>query len=132
LYFAQDRRHKLQEKHPDVKNTDISRMLGEVWRDATEEERQPYVDKEIAAREIYKVDMAKWRKAEETKQDLLRKSNMAPGAPLPYNHMGMYVPGAEQYGFVPPQPYHPYAPMPSPHPMMYGTPMPAPVYAYGK
>ncbi|EEC51899.1 predicted protein, partial [Phaeodactylum tricornutum CCAP 1055/1] len=53
LYFSLGRRSDLKKKHPEIKNTEVSRLLGEMWRSASEEQRKPHVDKEKAEREKY-------------------------------------------------------------------------------
>ncbi len=69
LYFSQGRRQQIKDKNPEMKNTEVSRLLGEQWRNASEEERRPYVDKEKGEREKYKVSIADWRKDYEKKKE---------------------------------------------------------------
>ena len=67
-----------------MKNTQISRILGDMWKNATEDEKRPYVEKEKAEREEYKVAMAKWREEFDAKQEAERKAQqMAYNAPPP-------------------------------------------------
>lgn len=55
-----------------------------MWKDASEAEKLPYVEKEKAEREQYKVAMAKWRKEFEAKQEAERKAqHQAFSAPVP-------------------------------------------------
>lgn len=61
LYYSQVKRSQLKVEHPDVKNTDISRMLGELWRQLPEQERSPHVDREKIERDKYKIAIAAWR-----------------------------------------------------------------------
>lgn len=42
-------------------NTDISRLLGEMWRNFSEREKAPYVEQELKERAIYKEEIKKWR-----------------------------------------------------------------------
>ena len=40
-----------------------------MWRNATEEERRPHIEKEKSEREKYKVAIADWRKDHEAKME---------------------------------------------------------------
>lgn len=43
LKYSKKRRSAVKEQNPDMGNTDVSRLLGEMWRNASEQERAPYV-----------------------------------------------------------------------------------------
>lgn len=43
-----------------MSNTDVSRLLGEKWRDASDEEKLPYRREEEHGRFIYNQEIAKW------------------------------------------------------------------------
>eukprot|EP00538_Stauroneis_constricta_P002448 CAMPEP_0119550732 /NCGR_PEP_ID=MMETSP1352-20130426/4194_1 /TAXON_ID=265584 /ORGANISM="Stauroneis constricta, Strain CCMP1120" /LENGTH=494 /DNA_ID=CAMNT_0007596679 /DNA_START=86 /DNA_END=1570 /DNA_ORIENTATION=- len=73
LYFSQGRRQAVKDKNPDIKNTEVSRILGEMWRSASIEERKPYVDREKADRGKYKIAIAKWRKESEARTKAEKK-----------------------------------------------------------
>jgi len=95
LYFSQDRRRTIKDKNPTLKNTEVSRILGELWRNASDLEKKPHVDREKSERESYKVDIAEWReefgkKVEEQKK--LQAEQSAYVASM-YRHEG----GAYQY-----------------------------------
>ena len=61
LKFSKGRRKTVKEENPDVCNTDVSRLLGEMWRNASEAEKAPYVEAEIEERNKYKDVMQKWK-----------------------------------------------------------------------
>lgn len=61
LKYSQSRRTKVKADNPDMSNTDVSRLLGEMWRNATPRERAPYVEQEEKERAIYKENIRKWR-----------------------------------------------------------------------
>eukprot|EP00980_Cylindrotheca_fusiformis_P003133 scaffold721_cov131-Cylindrotheca_fusiformis.AAC.23 len=61
LKYSQTRRAKVKEDNPDMSNTDVSRLLGEMWRNASSRERSPYVEQEERERAIYKENIRKWR-----------------------------------------------------------------------
>jgi hypothetical protein len=44
-----------------VTKAEVSRVLAEMWKDAPQDKKQPYVDEEGILREKYKIEMAKWR-----------------------------------------------------------------------
>ncbi|GKY95720.1 hypothetical protein MPSEU_000532800 [Mayamaea pseudoterrestris] len=120
LYFAQEHRSQIKHAHPDTKNTDISKQLGEMWRSLTEAVRKPYIDQERTAREQYKIDINEWRKEHEAKVTEERERA----------HVGMGHVYPTQFGYAAEHPYgvmpvHAYAGVHSP----YGRPMPTP-YGY--
>jgi len=43
MVFATAERKKLREKHPEMHNKDISKMLGVQWKKLTAEEKAPYM-----------------------------------------------------------------------------------------
>ena len=94
-----------------MKNTEISRILGDMWKNATDEEKRPYVEKEKAEREEYKVAMASWRKDFEAKQEAERiaqhQAYNAPPIEPPRNHFY-----GDPYSYPPPvthpHMHHPY------------------------
>jgi len=73
LYFSQDKRRQIKEENPTIRNTEVSRILGELWRNASVEEKRPHVEKEKEEREKYKIAIAEWRKDYEKKMEKQRK-----------------------------------------------------------
>ena len=61
LKYSQTRRQKVKQDNPDMSNTDVSRLLGEMWRNASPKERAPYIEQEERERAVYKEDIKKWR-----------------------------------------------------------------------
>jgi len=61
LFFSQGRRSQIKAKNPELKNTEVSKMLGDLWRNCPDDDRRPYVEKEKIEREKYKIAMAKWK-----------------------------------------------------------------------
>lgn len=68
LFFSQDKRRVIKEANPGMRNTEISRVLGEMWKKASAEERAPHIEREAVEREKYKVQMAKWKEEEDVRQ----------------------------------------------------------------
>jgi len=123
LYFSQGRRRKIKEQNPDMKNTEVSRILGEMWRNASEEERRPHVEKEKKERDKYKVAISQWRKEYEAKKaEEQRRQNEAQQAQQqwapPYSQDGVdsNTPpmqySQQPYMNMPPPGYAPYPPQP--------------------
>ena len=77
LLFSQGRRRRVKQENPDMKNTEISSLLGEMWRESTDEERRPFVERELGLREKYKVDLAEWKEKEEERKEEEMKQRKA-------------------------------------------------------
>ncbi len=82
LKYSQKRRTKVKQENPDMSNTDVSRLLGEMWRNATPAERTPYVEEEERERARYKEDIAAWRD-EQAQQNAARRQPHHVDAPEP-------------------------------------------------
>eukprot|EP00551_Chaetoceros_affinis_P020182 CAMPEP_0203717114 /NCGR_PEP_ID=MMETSP0092-20131115/1697_1 /ASSEMBLY_ACC=CAM_ASM_001090 /TAXON_ID=426623 /ORGANISM="Chaetoceros affinis, Strain CCMP159" /LENGTH=437 /DNA_ID=CAMNT_0050595877 /DNA_START=52 /DNA_END=1365 /DNA_ORIENTATION=- len=68
LFFSKERRKAIKDKHPNMKNTEISSILGEQWRNATEEERRPHIEMEQRERLKYRVALEKFNREEEARK----------------------------------------------------------------
>mmetsp|Transcript_7210 Transcript_7210/g.10329 ORF Transcript_7210/g.10329 Transcript_7210/m.10329 type:complete len:421 (-) Transcript_7210:305-1567(-) len=68
LFFSQDKRRKIKEENGGIRNTEVSRVLGEMWKNASDEERKPHIEREARERAKYKTEMATWRKNEEERK----------------------------------------------------------------
>ncbi len=67
LLYSVKKRKEIKKNNPDLKTTDISRMLGRLWRETSEEEKRPYVEREEIERVQYKEKMCAWKKKKEKK-----------------------------------------------------------------
>jgi hypothetical protein len=47
LRFSKSLRNKVKTENPHVDNTDISRLLGHMWRNASDDEKEPYIKQEL-------------------------------------------------------------------------------------
>lgn len=47
LKYSKNRRKVLKAEYADMDNTDVSRLLGEMWRNASEEQKRPFKDTEL-------------------------------------------------------------------------------------
>ena len=70
------KRKELKERNPELKNTEISSILGELWRKTADEEKRPFVQQEEIEREKYKEKMSVWRE-KKAKEDLMKKEREA-------------------------------------------------------
>lgn len=77
LFFSQDKRRVIKEANPGMRNTEISRVLGGMWKKALPEERAPHIEREAAEREKYKVRIAKWRVEEKERTRELEEEQKA-------------------------------------------------------
>jgi len=62
LKYSQTRRKLVRKENPHMSNTDISRLLGEMWRNAGEEEKRSYEEQERKERAKYKKLKEIWSK----------------------------------------------------------------------
>jgi len=61
LNYSRTRRATLIREYPDLKNTVISKLLGQEWKEAPPEVRQPHIDREAVEREDYHRKISAWR-----------------------------------------------------------------------
>lgn len=61
LKYSKDKRKEVKMANPDLNNTDISRLLGQMWNEASDKEKEPYITEELTARAAYKCAIAKFR-----------------------------------------------------------------------
>jgi hypothetical protein len=107
LFYSIGKRQQIKSLHPALKNTEISRVLGEMWRGLSNAERTPFIEKEKDEREKYKVAIAEWRKVAETKRVEERKTQAEHSTSFAMHDPQLY---AGEYG-VPAQ-FLPYPPPP--------------------
>lgn len=112
LYFSQGKRSVLKEQNPSMKNTEVSRLLGEMWRNCTDDEKRPFVDKEKTEREKYKIAMAEWKKDFEAKQEAQRNAQQAAAGANNNPALTHHAPYAYQNPYGEPQYGHAAATMP--------------------
>lgn len=129
LYFSQDRRRDIKEANPGMRNTEISRILGGMWKQAPESERSPHIAKEAEERKKYKIRIADWKSKEEERkkeaQKLLEQQQAMYPPPQQYPPHEQPIPQREDQAYpVQSQQYHPpLVRSESPHP----PPQPEPV-----
>jgi len=57
MFFSNDKRGEVKLQYPDLKVTEISKKLSEVWKQYTAEDKKRYEDMQVADKERYKKDM---------------------------------------------------------------------------
>mmetsp|Transcript_35912 Transcript_35912/g.41027 ORF Transcript_35912/g.41027 Transcript_35912/m.41027 type:complete len:545 (-) Transcript_35912:415-2049(-) len=65
LSFSNSKRSYVKSLHPDARNSDISKILAQMWKDANPEEKQVFIDKEFRLRQNYKLLMSEWKRENE-------------------------------------------------------------------
>ena len=64
LSYSQQMRQTVRSQYPTLKNIDISSVLAQMWRDAAEEVKRPYLEQEQKDRSGYHEKMMKWKEEE--------------------------------------------------------------------
>ena len=67
----------MKQENPNMKNTEISKLLGQQWKEAPQEVRQPHIDREHRERELYKGVIAEWRKQRRKEEACVRQQRIA-------------------------------------------------------
>ena len=94
LYFSQGRRSQIKAANPDLRNTQVSRILGEMWRNLSDEERRPHVDKEKEEREKYKAAVVEWKQENEARLEAQRKAAADHQIQMQQHQLSMNIPDA--------------------------------------
>mmetsp|Transcript_62846 Transcript_62846/g.153005 ORF Transcript_62846/g.153005 Transcript_62846/m.153005 type:complete len:1347 (+) Transcript_62846:632-4672(+) len=62
LAFSNDNRKAVKSVHTEMSNADITRILGQMWKELSAEDRRVYQEKEVLMRNKYKVVLEDWKK----------------------------------------------------------------------
>jgi hypothetical protein len=82
LDYSKTFRSEVIRNNPHVTdNKEISKILGALWRGASDAERQPFVEKELQARSEYKETIAQWRKRRNQEKKHEPPASKPPPAP---------------------------------------------------
>lgn len=65
FFYLDKMRTQIAEQYPEMKMSERSKLLGQMWQKLPQEEKQEHIDKNTAAKEEYKVVMAKYLKDKE-------------------------------------------------------------------
>eukprot|EP00978_Attheya_sp_CCMP212_P009522 scaffold22513_cov57-Attheya_sp.AAC.5 len=61
LSYSNSKRSGVRVKNPTLNNTEISRILATMWKDAPEDERKVHIEREAELRRTYKINLANWQ-----------------------------------------------------------------------
>jgi hypothetical protein len=67
----------LKRENPERKNTEISKLLGELWKKSPAHIRQPHIEREQRERESYKCRIAEWREKRQREEDHAKQQRIA-------------------------------------------------------
>jgi len=103
-----------------MSNTDVSRLLGEMWRSASPSEKKPYVEQEEIERAAYKEEIKQWRQKQAKLDAASRTSHQSvkqhAAAEKPSKKTKQQLPPARNHDhvrvFVEPSAPHAFAPHP--------------------
>lgn len=73
LAFSNLKRAEVKENNPGLGNSERSRVLAKMWKEAPEDERKKYIDNEYKLRQTYKTAIAEWRRNSEGVMQAARK-----------------------------------------------------------
>jgi hypothetical protein len=65
LLYSKKKRQEIKKENPHLKTTEISRMLGQLWKKLPEEDKLPFQKKEALERIQYKKKMDIWKQEQE-------------------------------------------------------------------
>eukprot|EP01036_Dinobryon_divergens_P022251 gene22251-30493_t len=78
LSFSQQMRPVLRDIHPGLRNSELSIVLADKWRAASEEEKRPHLERELRERGVYHDLMNRWKEGErEKEQERVREKAVA-------------------------------------------------------
>ncbi|CDH53379.1 nucleosome binding protein [Lichtheimia corymbifera JMRC:FSU:9682] len=58
MFFSQEQRSTVKEENPEATFGDIGKLLGQKWKELTDEEKKPYQDKAVADKQRYEEEKA--------------------------------------------------------------------------
>lgn len=61
FFFANDKRPEIREQNPDMKITEISKVIGEMWKDTSDEEKAKYQKMADADKDRYAQEMKDYK-----------------------------------------------------------------------
>mmetsp|Transcript_29597 Transcript_29597/g.77642 ORF Transcript_29597/g.77642 Transcript_29597/m.77642 type:complete len:263 (-) Transcript_29597:1092-1880(-) len=101
MIFAREFRAEMRERHPNIDNKDISKMLGKEWKTLSADKKKTYYDKAAAVAEQHKKDHPDWkfvrappRKGKSKKAETLSPSGRKPRSPSSAKKAGADSEGA--------------------------------------
>jgi len=74
LSFSNANRAEIKVRYPGISNTEASKVLARMWKEAPEEEKRDHIEREAELRQVYKVEMAAWKEKTKREEDAARQS----------------------------------------------------------
>jgi len=68
LSYSNSKRSEIKRTHPGISNSDASKLMAKMWKEAPYEEKKEHIEREERLREIYKRNIAEYR--EKKKNDI--------------------------------------------------------------
>ena len=63
MYFCADKRDALKNAHPELKMTDLSKLLGKMWKETSEADRKKYQEQADVDKTRYEEDKEQYNEA---------------------------------------------------------------------
>jgi hypothetical protein len=73
LAFSNSRRAMVKKENPEMGNGELSRLLATMWKEAPENIRKKYIDRELTERQAYNTVMATWKKNSQDEKRVKRE-----------------------------------------------------------
>ncbi|KDO25880.1 hypothetical protein SPRG_08822 [Saprolegnia parasitica CBS 223.65] len=97
LFYSQVMRPRIKAEHADMKNTEISKQLGEAWAKATKAQKAPFVEKEKEDRARYKREMEEWNSNKTEREYQEAQAQQYNPSQYGFDHLG-HFPAEEYHG----------------------------------
>eukprot|EP01025_Chloroclados_australasicus_P005622 TRINITY_DN11737_c0_g1_i2.p1 TRINITY_DN11737_c0_g1~~TRINITY_DN11737_c0_g1_i2.p1 ORF type:complete len:463 (-),score=68.58 TRINITY_DN11737_c0_g1_i2:306-1694(-) len=79
MIFSMDKREQVRKENPDKKITEITKILGEMWKNVTTEEKASYEERSAKDKERYVKEMEQYNANKKLKEDNLRNDDKEEG-----------------------------------------------------
>jgi hypothetical protein len=73
LAFSNPRRGMVKQNNPEMNNSQVSKALSKMWKEAPDHVRQIYINEEASKRNQYKLAMAEWKKLTDEEKGMARQ-----------------------------------------------------------
>jgi len=73
LSYSNSKRSEIKRTHPGISNSDASKLLAKMWKEAPYEQKREHIEREEGLREIYKREIAEYRKKKKDDIDEVRE-----------------------------------------------------------
>ena len=72
LSYSNSKRSEIKRIHPGISNSDASKLLAKMWKEAPYEEKREHIEREEHLREIYKREIAEYRNNKKNEMEEIR------------------------------------------------------------